>query len=173
MSGTVILSHGFNSSPAATKVAALAQVARGQGWCTACPDFRADDACGHAACVTARVARLRGAAGGVARPLVLVGSSMGAFVSVLAAREFDCGGLFVLALPVAIPQCTSRLAPPRGVRSMLVHGYRDAVCPCAPAIAFAEAAGAAALLLDDGHGLLAHLDLIETQFAAFLRQVAN
>lgn len=173
MSGTVILSHGFNSGPGATKVAALARVARACGWRTACPDFRADDAGGHAACVDPRRARLLDAVRAAAQPLVLAGSSMGAFVSALVGPGVDCGGLFLLALPVAIPECSSRLAAPRGIHSMLVHGYRDQVCPCAAAVAFAKDAGAAALLLDDDHGLMAHLQVIEVHFAAFLRRLAN
>lgn len=173
MPGTVILSHGFNSGPRATKVAALAGVAERQGWQTACPDFRADDARGLADAVAPRRARLLAAIVTAARPLVLVGSSMGAFVSVLVAPEVDCGGLFVLALPVAIPACPHALAAPQGARMMLVHGYRDAVCPFPAAIAFARDAGARTLLLDDDHTLVAELAVIEEQFALFLRQVVR
>lgn len=173
MSGTVVLSHGFNSGPGATKIAALAEVARGQGWQAVCPDFRADDARGLADAVAPRRARLLAGLASATRPLVLVGSSMGAFVSALVAPEVDCSGLFVLALPVAIPECAHRLMAPRGVRAMLVHGYRDEVCPFSAAVTFARDAGAPALLLDDDHTLMAQLAVIEEQFAAFLRQVAR
>lgn len=173
MSGTVILSHGFNSGPGATKTVALAAVARGLGWRTTCPDFRGDDAGGLAACVEPRAARLLAEVRRATRPVMLVGSSMGAFVSVLVALDAACVGLFALALPVAIPDCARRLAPPRGIDAMLVHGYRDAVCPCAAAVEFAREAAAAALLLDDDHALTAHLDVIEAQFAAFLRRVGD
>lgn len=173
MAGTVILSHGFNSSPRAVKIAALARVAERLGWQTLRPDSRADDARGHAASVAPRHARLLDGVHRATRPLVLVGSSMGAFVSALVAPDVDCGGLFVLALPVAIPECPRRLVSPRGVPAMLVHGYRDEVCPLADAVAFARKAGWPALLLDDDHGLVAHLGLIAEQFAAFLRPIAG
>lgn len=74
MPGHVILSHGSNSGPDATKVSALAQVARELGWSTVNPDYRAADALGYASAAPARVAQLveimRDAP---CRPLVLVG----------------------------------------------------------------------------------------------------
>ena len=61
MRGQIILSHGSDSGPGATKISALAARAEALGWRTERPDFRADDAAGHAAAVAPRVARLRAA----------------------------------------------------------------------------------------------------------------
>ena len=44
MKGTIILSHGLESGPQATKVAALAAVANQLGWAELRPDFRDIDA---------------------------------------------------------------------------------------------------------------------------------
>ncbi|HJU40066.1 MAG TPA: alpha/beta hydrolase, partial [Tahibacter sp.] len=56
MKGHVILSHGSDSGPDATKVSALAAVAERCGWRTSRPDYRDLDARGTTACVAPRVA---------------------------------------------------------------------------------------------------------------------
>jgi predicted alpha/beta-hydrolase family hydrolase len=61
MRGTILLSHGSDSSPEATKVSALAALAEARGWRTQRPDYRQDDARGHAGSVAPRLARLRAA----------------------------------------------------------------------------------------------------------------
>jgi predicted alpha/beta-hydrolase family hydrolase len=168
MPGHVILSHGSDSGPDATKVSALARVAEALGWSTFRPDYRAEDKLGYAGCVQPRVARLVAAMRGQPRPLVLAGSSMGAFVAGMASLQAACDGLFLMALPIDIPGCP-RFAAADGVRGMLVHGYRDELCPIDAATAFARARGMPALLVDDGHRLGDHLETLERQFALFLR----
>lgn len=169
MPGHVILSHGSNSGPEATKVSALARVAEGLGWGTSRPDYRPDDAFGYAEAARRRIARLTAVMRTAPRPLVLAGSSMGAFVSGPASLEAPCDALFLMALPVALPDFPRRFDTARGIRGMLVHGYRDELCPVAAALEVARARGFTALLLDDDHRLSAHVDLIACQFALFLR----
>jgi len=103
MAGHVILSHGSDSGPGATKVSALARVAEALGWTTERPDYADCDARGLAGSVTPRVERLRGRMRASAMAPVLAGSSMGAFASGLASVEGACAGLFLLALPTVIP----------------------------------------------------------------------
>ena len=173
MRGHVILSHGSDSGPEATKVSALARVAEALGWTTFKPDYREEDKLGYAECVPRRVARLVETMQGEPRPLVLAGSSMGAFVSGLASLRAPCNGLFLIALPIDIPDCLQRFDAARDVRGMLVHGYRDELCPVDAAVAFTRARGMPALLLDDDHRLGNHVDLLERQFELFLHALAN
>lgn len=168
MPGHVILSHGSGSGPEATKVSALAEVAQALGFATSRPDFRAEDARGYAGAVPARIARLTAAMHGTAHPLVLAGSSMGAFVSGLASLQVPCDGLFLIALPIDIPGYAASFDSASGIPGMLVHGYRDALCPVAAALAFARGRGMPALLLDDDHRLAQHVDAIARQFRLFL-----
>ncbi|HEX5354075.1 MAG TPA: alpha/beta family hydrolase [Rhodanobacteraceae bacterium] len=169
MPGHVILSHGSDSGPGATKVSALARVAESTGWSTFKPDYRGEDALGHADSVPLRVARLVDAMRDAKRPLVLAGSSMGAFVSGLASRQARCDGLFLMALPIEIPGCPQRFEAAPGAPGLLVHGWRDELCPVDAAIAFARARGMPTLLLDDDHRLGDHLALLERQFGLFLQ----
>ncbi|MGH8184115.1 MAG: alpha/beta family hydrolase [Rhodanobacteraceae bacterium] len=172
MPGHVILSHGSDSGPDASKVTALARVAESLGWSTLRPDYREEDALGYAGAVPPRVARLVAAMQTAPRPLVLAGSSMGAFVSGLASLQAPCDGLFLMALPVGIPGAPPRFDAAYGVPGMLVHGYRDELCPVDAALAFARGRGMPALLLDDDHRLAAHVAVLERQFEGFLQALA-
>lgn len=173
MRGHVILSHGSDSGPDATKVSALARIAETLGWSTSRPDYRAEDTLGYADSVPPRIARLIQAMSDSPHPLVLAGSSMGAFVSGLASLRAACDGLFLIALPIDIPGYPERFDARRGVPGMLAHGYRDELCPVEAAVAFARARGMPALLLDDDHRLADHVAALERQFELFLRTVAN
>ncbi|QWT21020.1 hypothetical protein KPL74_03170 [Bacillus sp. NP157] len=172
MRGHIILSHGSDSGPDATKVSALAALAESLGWSTQRPDYREDDLNGHAGSVAPRLARLGAAIAASPVPPVLVGSSMGAFASGLASLDAPVAGLFLLALPAAIPGYPRDFAAATGVPTFLVHGYADDVCPVEGAIAFARGQGAPLLLVRDDHRLGAALPAIEAEFRHFLEGLA-
>ena len=172
MPGHVILSHGSDSGPEATKVSALARVAESLGWSTFRPDYREEDQLGYAGCVPPRVARLVDAMQKQPHPLVLAGSSMGAFVSGLASLRAPCDGLFLVALPTMIPECPQPFDMAAGVPAMLIHGYEDTLCPVLAAQAFARTRGMPALLLPDDHRLAMHVPVIEREFRMFLESVS-
>lgn len=170
MPGHVILSHGSDSSPEATKVSVLAAVAESLGWTSERPDYAACDARGLAGSVAPRVEQLVARVRASQVPPLLVGSSMGAFVSGLASMQAPCSGLFLLALPTNIPEAGMPFDMLSGVPTMLIHGYQDDVCPMEGALAFARSKGMPTLLLDDGHRLAEHVDVVAEQFRLFLQQ---
>lgn len=172
MRGQIILSHGLDSSPDATKTSALAARAEARGWRTQRPDFRAHDGNGYADAVAPRVAQLRELIAGCDTPPVLVGSSMGAFASALVSLQVPVAALFLLATPPLVPGFAQALDLRVGVPAMLVHGWRDAVCPVAPVQAFAASRRLPLLLLDDDHRLLASMDAITAQFDVLLGALA-
>ena len=162
----LILSHGLESGPDATKVSALATIAAPLGFRSVRPDYRDLDAGRDVRRIDERIARLRQHAP-PGTPVLLAGSSMGAFISCMASLEVDCVGLFLIALPVAIPDYARPFAA-RRVPTELVHGWNDEVCPADAAIAFARSRGNTLTLVDDDHRLAAHVDFIAAQFARFL-----
>jgi len=168
MRGTILLSHGSDASPQATKVSALAALAQARGWRTQRLDYREDDAHGHAGSVAPRLARLNAAIAACDVPPVLVGSSMGAFVSALASLENPVAGLFLMATPPAIPGVDRVLDVRQDVPTLLVHGWRDEVCPIDGIERFTERRQLPLLALDDDHRLGGSLPAIERQFALFL-----
>ena len=85
--GHVIISHGLESGPDAAKAAALARAAGELGWTHERPDYRDLDVIGPLGDVRARILRLGARAHACTRrPLVLAGSSMGAFISAHVSR---------------------------------------------------------------------------------------
>ncbi|OOG54557.1 alpha/beta hydrolase [Rhodanobacter sp. C03] len=174
MRGQIILSHGSDSGPDATKVSALAALAESLGWRTQRPDYRADDARGHAGSVAPRIARLRATIEALDAPPLLVGSSMGAFVSGLVSLDVPVAGALLLATPSGIPGYARAFDLRRDVPTMLIHGWRDDVCPLAGVHAFAAQRRLPLLVLDDDHRLSASMEMIAAQFRHMLdRLVAS
>lgn len=167
MRGTVILSHGLDSGPHATKVSALAAVAGEIGWASVRPDYRDLDADHDATAIDARIARTLEHAPAQGR-VVFAGSSMGAFVSGFASLARPCAGLFLLALPCRIEGCPRRFDAAR-VPTTLVHGWDDELCPVDPVVAFARARGDTLHLVRDQHRLAAHVGFCADLFRHFLR----
>ena len=83
--------------------------------------------------------------------------------------QIECVGLFLIALPVTIPNYL-RPFDVRRVPTALVHGWDDELCPVDDAIAFARARGDAITLVRDDHRLSAHVDFVAAQFREFLGQ---
>ena len=169
MKGTVILSHGLESGPQATKVSALADVCEALGWASVRPDYRAIDARRDPLAIGERIElalRNTPANGRV----VFGGSSMGAFISGFASIERSCEGLFLLALPTAIPGYP-RAFVAADVPTTLVHGWHDEICPVDAAIAFARNRGATLHLVHDDHRLGAHVDWCAQAFRRFLMEL--
>ena len=166
----LILSHGLESGPNATKVSALARIAEALGWESVRPDYLDIDARKDPRAIDARVARALANTPGEGR-VVFGGSSMGAFVSGFASLEHTCVGLFLLALPLEIPGYWRRFSA-ANVPVAMVHGWNDELCPVDAAIDFARSRGDAITLVHDDHRLGAHVDFIAEQFRLFLGRFA-
>ena len=173
MRGQVILSHGSDSGPDATKVSVLAALAESLGWRTQRPDYRTDDARGHAGSVAPRIARLRATIEALDAPPLLVGSSMGAFVSGLVTLDVPVAGLLLLATPSEIPGYARAFELAPGVPATLIHGWRDEICPLQGVYAFSARRRLPLLVLDDDHRLSASMDAIAAQFRVMLEQQAG
>ena len=166
MKGTVILSNGLESGPQATKVSALAAVADALGWASVRPDYRDLDATRDLRKIEARTQRALAAAPGEGR-IVFGGSSMGALVSGFASLQRRCEALFLMALPVGIPNYPVAFEAAR-VPTVLVHGWNDELCPVDAAIAFARGRGDTLHVVDDDHRLTAHVGYCAEAFRQLL-----
>lgn len=170
MHGHVLLSHGSETGPEATKISALASVAEELGWRVTRPDYRDLDARGELACIEPRIARLKQQVRRGER-LVLGGSSMGAFVAGLASLDLPCAGLFLVALPVEISGCERAFDAAR-VPLAIVHGWDDELCPASEVVAFARRRRADLVMVPDTHRLAESVDFVAAQFRLFLQDVA-
>jgi alpha/beta superfamily hydrolase len=166
----LILSHGLESGPDATKVTALAKIAEPLGFRSVRPDYRDLDATRDVSRIDARITRLIEHAP-AAQPVILAGSSMGAFISGFASLQLNCVGLFLIALPISINGYV-RPFNAKAVPTALVHGWDDELCPVEDVITFARVRGDAITLVRDEHRLAAHVDFVAEQFRLFLGRYA-
>ena len=171
MKGHCILSHGFESGPDATKVTALAEAAERLGWSHERPDYTDLDAkreAGELGDVPARLQRLLGLARDAASrgPLVLAGSSLGAWISGAASLQVPVRGLFLMAPPIAMhgafPLDAAR------VPTSIIHGWHDELIPAAEVVDWARERDARLLLVDDSHRLSNHVAASAEAFAQLL-----
>lgn len=171
MKGHVIISHGLDSSPEATKASALAKQAERLGWSHERPDYRDLDAVGRLGDVHGRIARLRDLARRATGPLVLAGSSMGAFVSARVSLDVPVRGLFLMAPPVRLEEGYG-LALEAAAPAWIVHGWDDELIDAIDVVAWARPRRDRLVLVDDSHRLAAHVDFCAQEFARFLQDIA-
>lgn len=174
--GHCILSHGFESGPDATKVAALAEVAEGSGWTHERPDYTDLDAkrgISELGDVEGRLERLRALARTAAArgPLVMAGSSLGAYISARIALElFDDGlpvkALFMMAPPLTMGPLPALDAPK--IPISIIHGWDDELIPAMAVADWAHSRRARLLMVDDGHRLSTNVQTTADAFAALL-----
>jgi len=174
MRGHCILSHGFESGPDATKVTALALVAEHYGWTCERPDFTDLDArreVSDLGDVAARLQRLLGLAQAAASkgPLVLAGSSLGAWISGHVSLQVPVAGLFLMAPPIALN--AAHPIDAAMVPTSIIHGWDDDLIPAGDVINWAHMRRASLLLVDDGHRLSENVDTSAEAFAALLAKL--
>jgi predicted alpha/beta-hydrolase family hydrolase len=172
--GHVIVSHGLDSSPEATKALACAARARALGWTEERPDYRpfdADQRRSRRGDVEGRIAHLRAIAQKVAGPLVLAGSSMGAFVSARVALDVPVAGLFLMAPPVWLEDFDFALQVPI-VPTWIVHGWNDEIITALSVAGWAQVRNLRTTFVPDTHRLEGHVDFCGQEFGRFLQALA-
>lgn len=171
MPGHCILCHGFESGPDATKVTALAQAADGLGWTHERPDFTDLDArreVGELGDVHARLQRLLVLASTAAArgPLVLAGSSLGAWIAGHVSLQVPVAGLFLMAPPIELDPAHPLDAA--DVPTSIIHGWDDELIPVAQVVDWAHQRRARLSLVADSHRLAAHVEASAEAFAQLL-----
>lgn len=169
--GHCILSHGFESGPDATKVTALAEAAERRGWTHERPDYTDLDARRDVSSlgdVVARQQRLLGLARAAAArgPVVLAGSSLGAYIAGRVSLEVPVSGLFLMAPPTTMGPLADLDAA--AVPISIIHGWDDELIPARRVCDWAQARRARLLVVDDSHRLSAHVAASADAFAQLL-----
>lgn len=164
----IVLSHGLHSSPQATKVSFMAEVAESLGFTTEKPDFSDLDATGDVNAIHDRIARLVDACQNAGKPVVLAGSSMGSFASVFAAHKVDCRGLFLLVPPPRIEGFSDVLPEVGDVPTEVIHAWHDELIPAQHVIDWCAKQSIRLTLVDDTHRLSDHVRACGQLFGAYL-----
>lgn len=159
----VVFAHGKESGPWGTKITQLADVAKQRGYAVMSPDysFTLDP--------QARVAHLLQRAPCARKSLVLVGSSMGGYVSAMACDALHPTALFLMAPALYFPGWDEE---PEGIPQIttVVHGWRDDIVPPERGQRFAARHHAALHLIDSGHTLNDQLPILCLLFDDLLQR---
>lgn len=158
----VVFSHGQDGAPWGRKITALADTARSEGYQPESVDYRGLDG------PRERIARLMEFCQSLEGELVLVGSSIGGYVSVAAASLLHARGVFLLAPALYSEGLPELRKGALDCPATLVHGWRDEVVPYEHSVRFAKLYAASLHLLDDDHRLHAQLRVIRYLFEYFL-----
>lgn len=158
----VVFSHGSDGSPWGTKIKALAEIARAEGYGAESVDYRGIDS------PTERMSLLMNFCKELQGDLVLVGSSLGAYVALGCASNLHARGLFLMAPAIYVEGLPPLRGPALDCPVSIIHGLRDDVVPYEHSIRFAKAVGAPVHLLDDDHRLHTHIRLVRYLFEYFL-----
>ncbi len=167
----VIFSHGRESSPESRKIQVLRPIAEQAGFTAEAIDYTDlhDQPIARRDRLLARLDELD-------RPVVLVGSSLGGWVSVAAAEQRRVAGLWLMAPALfmedriedgEIPDAYT----PRTGHIMVVHGWQDDIIPWRNSLKFSEASVATLQLVSDGHRLENSLISLERLLDEFLERV--
>lgn len=161
----VVFAHGKESGPWGIKITALARLAKQRGFDVMSPDYS------HSPDPRLRVEQLLSLAPRARSTLVLVGSSMGAYVSAFAAPALAPQALLLMAPAFYFPGYDEEPPSPPPIKAV-VHGWRDEIVPVERAIRYAQRNGAALHLLDADHGLNDRLPELARVFDALLTEAS-
>ncbi len=165
MKPAVWFAHGKESGPWGRKITALAAVARDRGHAVESPNYQFTHDRDE------RLAHLLWQQPPRGEELILVGSSMGAWVAAMAAKQLSPAGLFLMAPAFYMPGYDGE--PGTGQhRTWLIHGWRDELIPVDNSLRYAREHRAQLHVLDSDHGLGSVTHLIAILFGEFLDAVA-
>ena len=149
----IYFAHGQESGPWGTKIKRLAQVAENLNFRVVSPDYSGIKS-GYG-----RVEKLLSLQPSATEQLILVGSSMGSWVSLCASEKLKPKGLFLMASAVGLENLEPTSPKPIAEKTLMVHGWNDEVVPVANAINFARNYQVPLHLLPADHRLITQLDL--------------
>lgn len=156
----VYFAHGKESGAWGSKITRLAEVARSKGFQVCSPEY-------NGLSPDERVEKLISLVDSEGT-VILVGSSLGAYVSTLASVTIKPVGLFLLAPAFYLEGYGLQDPTPSAEKIWVVHGLNDEVVPCQNSILFCSKFGASLHLLDGDHRLTDQIGEIAKLFAFFL-----
>ena len=178
----VVFSHGKESGPWGSKIKALAKVAKQLGCEVDSIDYRGIESPDE------RVQKisdyLQNEAKAInktseSQPFILVGSSMGGYVSLVCAQQYQVKahsnnqklqGLFLLAPALYMPNYNIQTYS--GITNTeIVHGWSDDIIPVEHSIKYARQALCTLHLIDGDHRLNSSLNQVISLFTDFLQDV--
>ncbi len=166
MKKLVIYNHGKDSSPWGEKTIAFTDVAKQHGYEIESPDYRAQ------LDPDKRVKILLAMDLTGYDQIVLIGSSMGAYVATVAAQKMEISGLFLLAPAFYLPGYRQTEFNPPLVNTLVFHGWQDDIVPPEHSWRFCQKYNIALKMLDSDHRLISKLPELVQEFDDFLSRLS-
>ncbi len=162
MQKLVIYNHGKDSIPWGEKAIALADVAKQHGFMFISPDYQASND------PELRVNQLLAIDLSAYQEIVLVGSSMGAYVATVASEIIKPKGLFLIAPAFYLPGYHCTKFKPYADHFEVFHGWQDEVVPPENVWRFCQQHRVSLHMFDADHRLLSILPMMVDAFDRFL-----
>ena len=159
-----IFSHGKESGPWGTKITRLAQLAEARGFDVESIDYT------DTMDPDLRVERLLERLAAIDEACLMVGSSMGGYVSLAASAEVETCAVFLMAPALYIPGYRRQAYPSLARHIEIVHGWSDVVIPVERSIRYAKTANCSLHLISGDHALNGVLDVVAGLFSGFLEK---
>ncbi|MDF0534686.1 alpha/beta hydrolase [Shewanella sp. A32] len=157
----VYFSHGKESGPWGSKIKRLANIASDQGYGVDSIDYS------DILDPDLRVERLLNILNREKGDFLLVGSSMGGYVSLVASEQVNAKGIFLLAPALFVPGYKQQ-AYSKNTYIEIVHGWSDDVIPPDNSIKFARSTDCTLHLISGDHRLNSSIEVVEKLFENFL-----
>ena len=158
----IYFSHGKESGPWGTKIKRLARIATGRQLEVESIDYT------DTMDPDLRVERLQETLARERDEYLLVGSSMGGYVSLVASETANAGAVFLMAPALYIPGYRRQEYRSSSPRIEIVHGWSDDVIPAEYSIRYAREADCTLHLIAGDHALNGSLDMVSDLFEGFL-----
>ena len=159
----VYFSHCQESGPWGSKIKRLAAIATEQGCKVASVDYTATKD------PDLRVEQLLNILKDESDSFILVGSSMGGYVSQVASERVDAKAVFLLAPALYIPGYRHQVFSSDQQHIEIVHGWSDEVIPPENSIKFAQDVDCTLHLISGDHRLNGSIEVVEDLFRQFLK----
>lgn len=159
----VIFSHGKVTGPKGSRILALSKIASRLGYEVESLDYRRLP-------TNERVEKLNNYIENLDRPYVLVGTSMGGYVSAVAALSNNPLGIFLISPALYLDGYAEAEVEKLRCPTTVVHGWNDDIVPVENVIRFAKSANASLHIFAGGHRLRQKLSDTESCFEQFLRE---
>ncbi len=162
MKKLVIYNHGKDSSPWGEKTIGFAEVARRYGYAFESPDYR------ELLDPDERVGQLLAMDLSGYDEIVLIGSSMGAYVATVASESIKPKGLVLLAPAFYLPGYRQTEFTPTAEAIRVFHGWQDDIVPPENAWRFCRKYRVCLNMYDTDHRMLSVLPQLVDEFSRFL-----
>ncbi|MCT4614915.1 MAG: S9 family peptidase [Marinifilaceae bacterium] len=165
---TIIFSHGKESGPNGTKIQILREIAKKHNHQSISVDYTS------CSTIDERYEKLKKVINFVpSSDIILVGSSMGGYLSTIASNERNVKAMFLFcpALYMSDREYGIHEYNPKCINIEIIHGWNDEIVPFENSVKFAKQCNAILNLVDDNHRLQHSHNIIKERFDFFLNRL--